>query len=235
VNGTPANGNVTSTNLKTLSYTGFETGPIVITPPELPGDYNRDGAVDAADYTVWRKMLGTGVLQAYAGADGSGNYTIGSEDHGLWGVNFGETLAPPGAGSGASTVAELIPPMKTGPEAPVGTTSLHLQVGDPMQVADMRGANEKQPAGTEREPFYVELAAPLAPFRPAGCSSIGAFAPFSMSRGDAALSAWLSQPESKQKGEEWQETDAWEDEEKSSTDDAHFDSVDDAFALIVIG
>jgi hypothetical protein len=27
--------------------------------PALPGDYNGDGTVDAADYVVWRKTLGT--------------------------------------------------------------------------------------------------------------------------------------------------------------------------------
>ncbi|MCI0541571.1 MAG: hypothetical protein L0Z50_40755, partial [Verrucomicrobiales bacterium] len=101
VNGTPTNGNVTSTNLMTLSYTGFETGPIIGTAPDLPGDYNRDGAVDTADYILWRAMLGTSVAQAFAGADGSGNYTIGPEDHGVWVANFGQTLLSPGAGSGA--------------------------------------------------------------------------------------------------------------------------------------
>lgn len=31
----------------------------IIVPPGLPGDYNQDDFVAAADYVVWRKMLGT--------------------------------------------------------------------------------------------------------------------------------------------------------------------------------
>ena len=34
----------------------FETAAIV--PPSLAGDYNGDGVVDAADYTVWRDTFG---------------------------------------------------------------------------------------------------------------------------------------------------------------------------------
>lgn len=50
----------------------------------LPGDYNHDGSVDAADYVVWRRGLGT----------------IFNHDHyDLWRANFGNTL---GMGSGGS-------------------------------------------------------------------------------------------------------------------------------------
>ena len=37
-----------------LSTTAFADNLVAAAPPELPGDYNADGAVDAADYTVWR-------------------------------------------------------------------------------------------------------------------------------------------------------------------------------------
>lgn len=37
-------------------YVSF--GDATFLPPALEGDYNRDGAVDAADYTVWRDGLG---------------------------------------------------------------------------------------------------------------------------------------------------------------------------------
>ncbi|HEY3395738.1 MAG TPA: M23 family metallopeptidase, partial [Lacipirellulaceae bacterium] len=39
------------------------------------GDYNRDGAVDAADHIVWRKTLGE-AMSAYSGADGDGDRQI---------------------------------------------------------------------------------------------------------------------------------------------------------------
>ena len=41
--------------------------------PELPGDYNLDHSVDAADYVLWRKTLGTTGVPAYSGADGDGD------------------------------------------------------------------------------------------------------------------------------------------------------------------
>ena len=55
-------------------------------------------AVDAADYVVWRKMLGVTGVPPYSGADGSGNSTIGEEDYGVWRSRFGQTL-PPGSGA----------------------------------------------------------------------------------------------------------------------------------------
>lgn len=59
-----------------------------------PGDYNRNGIVDTADYVVWRKTLGTVVAAAGDGADGNLDGTVGPEDHGVWRENFG-TQAPP--------------------------------------------------------------------------------------------------------------------------------------------
>jgi hypothetical protein len=53
--------------------------------PVLIGDYNFDGRVDAADYTVWRD----GSLLA----DGSGNGTVGPEDYTLWANNYGAVAA----------------------------------------------------------------------------------------------------------------------------------------------
>lgn len=61
----------------------------------LAGDYNFDGSVDAADYTVWRDSLGqTGRSLA---ADGDGDGVVGAGDYDVWRLNFGqqtvETLA----------------------------------------------------------------------------------------------------------------------------------------------
>ena len=35
-------------------------------PQILPGDYNADGHVDAADYTIWRDTLGQSVTAGHA-------------------------------------------------------------------------------------------------------------------------------------------------------------------------
>ena len=38
----------------------YTTGEVTLTAvPSLPGDFNSDGTVDAADYVVWRKTDGT--------------------------------------------------------------------------------------------------------------------------------------------------------------------------------
>src|SRR5262249_46463761 len=40
--------------------------------PALAGDYNLDGVVDTADYSVWRDALYS-IVTPYSGADGDGN------------------------------------------------------------------------------------------------------------------------------------------------------------------
>jgi hypothetical protein len=70
----------------------------------LAGDYNRDGVVDAADYTVWRDMIGQTVA-SYATADGDGNTLIDALDYQVWKDHFGE-LAPSGA---AAIAARSVP------------------------------------------------------------------------------------------------------------------------------
>jgi Glucose / Sorbosone dehydrogenase/Dockerin type I domain len=59
------------------------------------GDYNRDGIVNAADYTVWRDTLGQSVVPGTR-ADGNGNGKIDQSDYDLWTMNFGHV-----AGAGA--------------------------------------------------------------------------------------------------------------------------------------
>jgi hypothetical protein len=66
----------------------------------LAGDYNRDGTVDAADYTVWRNSLGEFVANYHA-ADGNGNGIIDEGDYETWKVNFGATSGGGSLSSGA--------------------------------------------------------------------------------------------------------------------------------------
>ena len=58
----------------------------------LAGDYNHNGVVDAADYVVWRKGLGT---------------TYTQNDYDVWRANFGRTA---GGGSGAAATAAVPEP-----------------------------------------------------------------------------------------------------------------------------
>jgi hypothetical protein len=68
----------------------------------VPGDYNGDGVVDAADYTVWRDSLGSTTNLA---ADGNINGRIDEGDFDVWRQHFGQT-APSGTGAAASAVPE---------------------------------------------------------------------------------------------------------------------------------
>jgi hypothetical protein len=60
-----------------------------------PGDFNSDGKVNAADYVVWRKGLGT---------------TYSQGDYSVWRSHFGQT-----AGSGAGANANAAVPEPTTP------------------------------------------------------------------------------------------------------------------------
>jgi hypothetical protein len=68
----------------------------------LPGDYNHDDRVDARDYIVWRKTLGSTTTLA---ADGSGNQQVDQADFDVWRRTFG-TAVTTGGGVGVSNVPE---------------------------------------------------------------------------------------------------------------------------------
>ena len=65
------------------------------------GDYNGDGVVDAADYTVWRDTEGDlGTEFAHPPADPNHDFVVDGDDYDLWVASFGE---PAGAASGESS------------------------------------------------------------------------------------------------------------------------------------
>lgn len=70
-----------------------------VAQPPAPGDYNHNGAVDAADYTVWRDSLGSTTALA---ADGNSNGKIDAGDYDIWVAQFGQSLAAPAAASAAA-------------------------------------------------------------------------------------------------------------------------------------
>jgi hypothetical protein len=74
---------------------------VVSAPAELPGDYNEDGMVDAADYTVWRNHFGAAMsLPNEAATPGM----VTSDDYDVWKQHVGATTG--GGSSLASPVAE---------------------------------------------------------------------------------------------------------------------------------
>jgi hypothetical protein len=66
---------------------------------QLAGDYNGNGIVDAADYTVWRDNLGSPAGTLPNDTDGG---AIGSAQYATWKANFGMALTSSGFASSAS-------------------------------------------------------------------------------------------------------------------------------------
>ena len=70
----------------------YTTGEVTLTaaPGLVPGDFNGNGTVDAADYTVWRDGLGS---------------TYTPEDYDVWKAHFGQTAGSGSAGASPSHTA----------------------------------------------------------------------------------------------------------------------------------
>ncbi len=74
---------------------GVSPGTVAV----LPGDYNGDHVVNAADYTVWRNNLGLSVFLPNDTSPGE----VTTEDYGVWKSHYGQS-------NGGGTIAELAVP-----------------------------------------------------------------------------------------------------------------------------
>jgi hypothetical protein len=81
----------------------------------LPGDYNRNGVVDAGDYDIWRKSSGQSVAVG-TGADGNFDGQITVADFNVWRSHLGQTS---GSGTGSSLIAGAAVP-----EPPLATLAM---------------------------------------------------------------------------------------------------------------
>jgi len=72
-------------------------------PTEIPGDYNNDGSVDAADYVLWRANVNTNHLLANDLVGGQ----IGAAQFDQWRSNFGQSV---GGGAVSSQYTSAIIP-----------------------------------------------------------------------------------------------------------------------------
>jgi T5SS/PEP-CTERM-associated repeat protein len=70
-------------------------------PDGIPGDYNDDGIVNAADYTVWRDHLGSATALPNDNTPG-----VAADDYTRWKTNFGNTA---GAGGFAGQSSNAVP------------------------------------------------------------------------------------------------------------------------------
>ncbi len=81
----------------------FDWAEIILGVPA--GDYNENGIVDAADYTVWRDSLGLAV-ENWSGADGDGDGMITDNDFAIWKQNYGLTIPNLNGSGGLAAVPE---------------------------------------------------------------------------------------------------------------------------------
>jgi hypothetical protein len=85
---------------------------------KVPGDYNHDLAVTAADYPVWRNQLG--MMGAGLDADGNGDRKVTHLDYAVWKANYGVVGTVNGAGAAAA--GQFLP-------APEPSTAMLMVVG----------------------------------------------------------------------------------------------------------
>jgi probable HAF family extracellular repeat protein len=108
-------GQITGQGLIGGQYRAYLLTPV----PALPGDFNGNGTVDAADYVVWRKGMGTIYTQ---------------HDYNVWRAHFGAVSPGIGAGSGAA----LPSAESLSTAVPEPTSGLMLLVGI-LVLSSMRG------------------------------------------------------------------------------------------------
>lgn len=103
-----ANGATADDHSAHLRYIGdfFEELPIA---KLVPGDFNLDGKVDAADYVLWRKKNGTAGTLPNDGGITPG--TINSADYNYWRARYGSVFVPAiNTGSGLGDAAQIPEP-----------------------------------------------------------------------------------------------------------------------------
>jgi hypothetical protein len=91
------------------------TGAVIYAPLGVLGDYNNNGIVDAADYTIWRDHLGQ--TFALVNRDPTNSGVINSADYTFWKSHFG-MISGSGGGSGLA-----------GSNVPEPTSCLMLAIG----------------------------------------------------------------------------------------------------------
>jgi hypothetical protein len=127
--------------------------------PAGNGDFNGDAKVDAADYVVWRKTLGTTGVPAYSGADGDGDGAIDQGDLAVWKANFGDTLGVgSGATSGSSTSSIAAPPSSPAPGSTAALASL-AAAEVPLLVSASRATMAKPHQDVSKQTFDTSLLA----------------------------------------------------------------------------
>ncbi len=130
----------------------IDIGAFESQPNPLAGDYNFDGVVDAGDYVLWRKLLGT--MNSIADGDGSG--VVDQTDGDIWRTNFGRryedlvaAVAVEGAGAGGfGALVDVKTPTEsassaTSPKSPTTGEKSIAAVRDFVYAADDEPASKR--------------------------------------------------------------------------------------------
>jgi CSLREA domain-containing protein len=107
----------------------IDIGAIEFQPNPLPGDYNLNGIVDAADYSLWRDTLDS---ITDLRADGNGDGMVNQADYNVWRTNFGATLPVGASGAGAATALAEPMTLELGQaEGGIRATTLYIAPDNP--------------------------------------------------------------------------------------------------------
>lgn len=145
-----------------LTYNTADVG----TPGWLPlaGDYNSNGIVDAADYTIWRDTVGSTTDPRADGSSsvaGVPNGVVDGFDYDHWKANFGNVLVLGGgsgdAGGGQLAAALTAEPLASRPAEPVGGAAAVAALDAAM--VDWDGNDVQLPTVSRRVPIALELVA----------------------------------------------------------------------------
>jgi hypothetical protein len=193
------------------------TAPV---PVGVAGDYNQNGVVDAADYSVWRDTLGsTSDLRA----DGSGNGIIDVTDYAVWKTHFGQTF--PGSGAGSGSTADS-----------VATAALKSATNDAIMTSQLPAS----PVGNVALASAVSIA-PTSPWSEPGADRPLHFgvvstlpdASFTRFRQDHALLDWLApRTESKPRHDDVEVAGFVDDRAADKSTDSLFGAVDEVFEAL---
>jgi hypothetical protein len=136
-----------ATPLRNAHLVSLRTGEIIsnlnfgnIAAPPLPGDYNGDNHIDAADYTIWRDALGQTGVTPFSGADGDGDSTIDADDYAVWKSHFGQSLTESASAAGFEPAIASVVLQKQEDLAPISTVTIDraIDVLSTTQTTDMK-------------------------------------------------------------------------------------------------
>jgi parallel beta-helix repeat protein len=159
----------------------IDMGAVESQPNPLSGDYNFNGVVDAADYSVWRDTVGsTNDLRAdgsSATAPGVPDGVVDEQDYAWWKANFGNVLE---LGAGSTELG--------GRNAEAGVQNGGMALAGELRLADV--GEDRGDAQENFVPLATELTLQALPARRSS-TSIANLRSGHAAGIDAALAAWV--------------------------------------------